>query len=290
MKCMEIKIKVKGRNSHVDLMDFCDIHAGNIGFAEDELKKNIKWLKETENAYGILGGDSVDMITLNDKRFDVRTVDAFTLSRMDDLVIQQAKRIIDLFTPVKHKLLMKVRGNHEETIHKRSQVDICNFIATHLGIPCGENDNFINLVFMRGNDFDRRIVTIYLAHQIGGGGSTTGAKINKLVTKSQSIQADIYMEEHVHEIAHVKKPRVRVTIGGQFIPKVIQDKKLFVINGSYLKTHVENTTTYSEIAGYHPVELGNPIIRINPFPKSEKFDGKQITPPAAYGVVDNEVG
>jgi len=48
-------------------------------------------------------------------------------------------------------------------------------------------------------------------------------------------------------------------------PRIEDRPQVFAVTGSFLKGYVENVTTYSERAGYHPNALGCAKVNIVPF-------------------------
>lgn len=223
---------------YIEIYVIEDLHEGDPLFNKKEFIKLRDYIKDTENAFCILGGDLINNATKN----SISDIYNEQLSPM-----QQINSLLDMLEPIKNKILAGVPGNHELRSFKESGIDIMALVMRELGISnrYAEEAYYIFLHF--GEKIEGRkapmCYTIYGTHGTGGGG-TPGAKINKLVKMSNICYADLFVIGHAHEPIATGMNFFLPEYGNQ----VVKEKTMkFLMGNSFL-----NYGGYGERAGYSP--------------------------------------
>ena len=201
MKAIVHKLDV---DTDIILVPFWDLHIGSPKCSYEDVVKRINYVKNTTNAYCILGGDLINNSTCD----SVGDTYAEPLTPQ-----QQINKCIELFTPISDKILGMCSGNHEQRTYRKSGVDICQCIAAGLGIT-DRYDATSGVIFLQfgsrttsvdqdGNinkNFNKPIqYTIYFAHGTGSGGRLIGSKVNGVEKRAQIVDTDIVMQGHTHQ-------------------------------------------------------------------------------------------
>jgi hypothetical protein len=158
-----------------------------------------------------------------------------------------------------------VVGNHEETIRLKYNNDIGYQLSKELEAPCLGYDGWVRLQFSRKSPEQRSrtsntIYHIYITHGHCGAGKS-GAKVNKLEDIATFMDADIILMGHGHK--KVIAPPV-LKLGLDKEGNLTTRKQIAVMCGSFLRSYVENATTYGEKKGYSPCDLGVVKIMFKP--------------------------
>ena len=256
MEVIEREI-VYPHRGYVKIFAIGDIHAGSVHTAETKIKNEIESIKQERNAYIIGMGDLADCIIKDDPRFDMEGL-ARWIER-DNIVESQRNWIVDLFKPVKDKIITLLSGNHEENIHLRYQNNIMGNICKDLGVDWGGYSCFIGLLCKpKGGTPSYR----YIIHAFHGAGAavTEGARLMRLKRLIDSIEADIYLMGHLHTMTAYLPEKLALR------NHKIQDiHKVAVTTGSWLRSYTQNSpTSYGEMKGYPPSQIGSPVVSLYP--------------------------
>ncbi len=260
MRVITKHITYKSRSDKFNVIGLGDMHLGSVGFDEKHLLSTVKWIKETPRTYWIGMGDFVEAINPTDKRFDPYSISpSYNIRSLSRLIATQIEDITAILKPIKNKCLGLVTGNHEETVRLKFNNDIGYILAKNLGTENLGYDGWVRLCFAR-LDADKVCYKIYVTHGHCGAGKS-GSKVNKLEDLAGFMDADIIMMGHGHK--KVIAPPV-LKIGLDDRGNVISRKQIAIMTGSFLRTYVENATTYGEKAGYSPCDLGTVRIVLKP--------------------------
>lgn len=227
-----------------------DLHIGDSLSDGLLIQQTIDHIKNTPNAYCILGGDLMDTAIAT----SVGDTYGANLQPM-----QQLEVCVRLFEPIKEKVLAVVPGNHENRIYRTDGLDITSIMAAQLGLH-GKYSATSALLFIRfGKELthghDRKICyTLYCYHG-SGGGRKEGGKINRLADMAAIIDADIYVCGHTHLPASFRTGYYRVSTSNSSIGYV---DKLFVNAAACL-----NYGGYGEAAGFKPSSKLNPVVYLD---------------------------
>lgn len=224
----------------VEILVLADYHYADPHSDHDAIRRDIEYVADHENAYAVLAGDLMNCAI----KSSVSDTYGDTLSPMDELSI-----CADLFTPIAHKVVGMVGGNHEARHYKTNGVDMTRILARQLGVEDKYSPDTA-LVFLRvGEDECSRnhhrpiLYTIYLTHGTGGG-RREGGKIQRLVDLSNIVDADIFICGHTHLPATLKTAFARPSPANSSITYCT---KLFVNAAAKL-----DYGGYGDVGGFKP--------------------------------------
>ncbi len=246
-----IKIDLPAEYENIELHALSDLHLGDGMSDWFHIQKLLKHIEETPNAYCILGGDLMDTAIAS----SVGDTYGANLSPMEQL-----KQCVNLFEPIKDKILCILHGNHENRIYKSDGIDITALMADQLGLRDRYSPTTA-LLFVRFGErantahrHRKMAYTVYVTHG-SGGGRREGGKINRLADLAQIVDADIYICGHTHLPAIFRCGYYRTSMANSSIQMV---SKLFVNTAAAL-----NYGGYGDVQGFKPSAKENPIIYLN---------------------------
>lgn len=234
----------------VEIHPMADLHIGDSMSDFKLIMERIEHIKNTPNAYCILGGDLMDTAIAT----SVGDTYGANLKPMDQL-----KQCVKIFGPIKDKILAVLPGNHENRIYRSDGIDITEMMCAQLGIP-EKYTNTTALVFVRfGKESHRNhgrpvLYTIYATHGAGGG-RKEGGKINRLADLACIVDADVYLHHHTHLPLAFKNRFHRVSGSNSSVALV---EKLFVNGAAAL-----DYGGYGDTAGFKPASKTNPVIYLS---------------------------
>lgn len=178
---------------NIEIIGISDLHIGDPLFDNKKFIEVRNYIRDTPNAFCILNGDLIN----NAIKSSVSDVYNEELTPM-----QQIVKLIDYLEPIKDKIICATNGNHEIRSYKESGIDIMALVMRELKLSSlyAEDSYYVFLYFGSKNQGDKRpmVYTIY-GHHGTGNGSTSGAKINRIVNMSKVCLADLYIMGHVHQ-------------------------------------------------------------------------------------------
>ena len=118
-----IKATLSKELKQIELHTFADEHIGDDHSDIERLKERIKYISQTPNAYCILNGDILD----NASRTSIGDIEAREFN-----IMGQIEKGIELFTPIKDKILCITTGNHENRAYRKEGIDISKMIALQM--------------------------------------------------------------------------------------------------------------------------------------------------------------
>ena len=105
-----------------------DLHLGAPTVSEDHIKEMVNVVVSNDNHYMVNIGDNIEAISPRDKRYQFSDCKYQTSQ-------EQADAVIELFKPMKSKLLAVGFGNHEAVL--MNDFNIGKYIAEQLHVPFG---------------------------------------------------------------------------------------------------------------------------------------------------------
>lgn len=261
MKVVNIELPVNVRG--ITVLPLADLHIGENACDLGLIKALIEKIKNTENCYTILNGDIVDN-ALRASIGDVYSQEANPQDQLD--------RAIDLFEPIKDKILAITNGNHEERTYKDCGIDLMALFSKALNLE----DRYANegvYLFINFNLKDpserhgaRRIVsTIYATHGRGGG-RKEGAKAIRLADMASVVDADIYIHSHTHLPMILKNVYYKASPNHK---SLIPIERTFVNTASCL-----DYAKYAEKNEFKPNSKSTPVIIIDIERNSNRSKGQ----------------
>jgi len=236
------------------LVNLADVHYGNPLCSIEHYDKDIKFVKETRNAFATLNGDLCES--------SLRTSKGDIFEQVGSPQKQRDWQIARL-KPIKHKILGMTTGNHEIRLAHEG-LDISEDIAKALNIPYRPEGILLKISFGDHNNWTKGkpySYFVYLTHGYGGA-RTKAAKAVKVERLATWIHADLYIMSHDHVVNVAPDvylmPDARTTedpATGWLTGKVRAHRKILVKSNAYLKWG-----GYAEQGGFPPVDLESPRI------------------------------
>ena len=261
-----IKINLPRELESVEIHTFADEHIGDEQCDLKRLIERIEYVKNTPNAYCILNGDILDNAT--------KTSIGDTYTQVFN-PMEQLSRAVELFSPIKDKILCITHGNHENRTYKKEGINLSRLIAEQLGL----SDKYTPtsaVLFIRVGEYSsghketngsgkvRQICyTMYVLHG-SGGGRKEGAKAIRLADMASIIDTDIYIHSHTHLPMIMKQAYHRIDERNNAVALIT---KLFVNTAANL-----NYGGYGEAAEFKPTSKDTPTIYLNG--KKKEFNAK----------------
>ncbi len=252
-----IKIDLPQDISQLEIHTFADEHIGDEQCDIKRLLARIEYVKNTPNAYCIMNGDILDNAT------KTSIGDTYT---QEFNPMEQLQRSVEIFEPIKDKILCITHGNHENRTYKKEGINLSYLIARQLGLDDRYSPTSAVLFIRFGKVSDghketngsgrvRKILyTIYALHG-SGGGRKEGAKAIRLADMASIIDCDIYLHSHTHLPMVMKQGFHRIDERNSAVAMV---NKLFVNTASNL-----NYGGYGEAAEFKPSSKDTPVIYLN---------------------------
>ena len=247
-----IKRDLDSNINKLTIIPISDVHIGDKTSNLKAFRDTLERIKNEPNTYTILNGDLCN-IALKNSKSDVYS---------DELTpMEQVLQIIKFLEPIKDKILVMSNGNHEDRITKDTSIDVLYLVAKQLRIEQVYSPSwwYLYLTFGHSNKNRPMLYTISGFHGFGGG-TTSGAKINKVKKMSNVVLADCYIMSHVHEPINTK--------GIIFVPDyqhkcVVKKEMYYCISNAF----VEYEGSYAEKMGLTPSNTGLNEIELDGYKK-----------------------
>ena len=245
-----IKVDLPKELKSLELHIFADEHIGDNNCDIEKVKERIDYVATHENAYCVLNGDILDYAS----RSSIGDIETRQFN-----IMGQIEKGVELFEPIKDKILAVTNGNHENRAYKKEGIDISKLVAMQLGLDdrYSSTSAFIFLRFggMSAHEHKRPVCyTIYMLHG-SGGGRKEGAKAIRLADMASIVDADIFIHSHTHLPMIMKQGFFRVDLPNS---TVANHTKLFVNTASCL-----NYGGYGEAQSFKPNSTDTPTIYLN---------------------------
>lgn len=257
-----IKIDLPRDLETVELHTFADEHIGDEHSDIKRVMERIEYVKNTPNAYCIMNGDIMDNAT--------KTSIGDTYTQVFN-PMEQLARAVELFAPIKEKILCITHGNHENRTYKKEGINLSRLIADQLGLSDRYTPTSAALFIRMGEDTHGRkeskgtgnyrqiCYTLYVLHG-SGGGRKEGAKAIRLADMASIIDTDIYIHSHTHLPMIMKQAYHRIDPRNSAVALVT---KLFVNTAANL-----SYGGYGEAQEFKPTSKDTPVIYLNGKKKS----------------------
>ena len=245
-----IKIDLPRELESLELHTFADEHIGDEHSDIKRVIQRIEYVKNTPNAYCIMNGDIMDNAT--------RTSIGDTYTQEFN-PMEQLARAVELFEPIKDKILCITHGNHENRTYKKEGIDLSRLIANQLGLEDKYTPTSATL-FIRFGDghsstrYRKVCYTLYVLHG-SGGGRKEGAKAIRLADMASIIDTDIYIHSHTHLPMVMKQAFHRIDTKNSAVALV---DKMFVNTAANLQYG-----GYGEAGEFKPASKDTPVIYLS---------------------------
>jgi predicted phosphodiesterase len=254
-----------------DLILASDFHEGTILQEVRALFEMRDKVLHEKNTFLAFGGDAVEAITVDDKRYSLET-------DTKETPMKQYRNIHEFFRPIASKTLFILQGNHDWVLARTTGDFLATVLCPDLKIPYGTATCKWAIKDKKG----RRLYKLFYTHGAKNIYSTADDPIrreaNMLLQLKRKLAAksgdcEVMAMGHTHRLMVAspmaslymyddgKKIRSAYTgIGtgaGQWIHP---DHRWYVNTGSFLKLYGEHVSGYAERFGYDPVELGYAVL------------------------------
>lgn len=235
----------------LELHTFADEHIGEHCCDMLRLKSRIEYIANTPNAYCVLNGDILDYAS----RSSIGDIETREFN-----IMGQLEKAVELFSPIKNKVIAIDSGNHEHRGYRKEGFDISKMIAAQLGLVDKYSPG-ATMIFLhfgtsakhQGGERGHRaqLYTVFMNHG-SGGGRKEGAKAIRLADMASIVDADIYIHSHTHLPMIMKQGFFRTNRRSSTVENVT---KLFVNTAANL-----DYGGYGEIGEFKPNSKDTPVI------------------------------
>ena len=247
----QIIMKDLSQFSKIYLVPLADFHLGCKDVGVDVIRGYIDWIRNNKNAFTILNGD-----LMNCAGKDTAPELYDDLTTPDDAYFSLRAMLM----PIKNKILMITRGNHEDMIWRRVGADYSARLAYDLGdIPYKPDGGMLGIRLSKNNNHSALFYT-YATHGWGGA-RTIGAKVKKPEELAMAVDADCYVISHdhtqaIHRMNRLCPPRqnYRGKTGNAYLTV---HRQLLINTGGFIRY-----SGYVQKKGLSPQDLGTPRIRM----------------------------
>ncbi|KKM64532.1 hypothetical protein LCGC14_1500470 [marine sediment metagenome] len=248
-----------------------DFHEGAKAQSASSLEQAIEMIRTDPIGWAVVMGDLAECIPVTDKRFALSTIEENKTS-----IFQQYISITDKLRPIKKKILYVHTGNHDLKLERREVGDLVkDYACKELGVPYGGYTAVLDILHKKkggGKQF-----MVYTSHGWGvlksAADDLIRAHSNKLLTlkrrlkhKFGSASAMIMGNAHQLIVSPPKGGLYLVVEGGMIKQRytierheglyVDPNHRWYGCSGCFLRTTLPSVTTYSELMGFDPVEIG----------------------------------
>lgn len=254
-----------------DLILASDFHEGTILQEVRALFEMRDKVLREKNTFLAFGGDAVEAITVDDRRYSLETDKKQT-------PLRQYKNIQDFFAPIANKTLFILQGNHDWALSRTVGDYLQEVLCPTLKIPYGTATAKWTVKDKKGG----RMYKLFYTHGARNITSVADDPIRREANMLLQLKRKLSMKSgdcevmamgHTHKLMiaepmaslylHDDGQKVRSaytgheTGAGQWIHP---DHRFYVNTGSFLKLYLEHVSGYAERLGYDPVELGYAVL------------------------------
>ena len=234
-----IKREFSNEFEHMNIYPLADLHIGSKHFKRDILEKHLEVIKNDPNGLLILNGDLVN----NSIKTSIGDIYEETLNPEEQIDL-----LVEMFEPLKDKIIGVVAGNHEARTYKITGISVLKNFCYRLGIidlfsPIA-NLTFLSFGKSKGRDHVKQTFTIYNSHGRGGG-KLIGSKANRVHNLSSIVpNADLYIHSHTH---------APITFKDSYVSADTRNKGVSIQNRLFVNTNAyEGFGGYGEVIGLAP--------------------------------------
>jgi hypothetical protein len=247
-----------------------DVHVGSSAVSKQSISNLISKVKSVKNGYVSFGGDQLESIVVDDKRFNLEDHPGHA-ARID----AQRDMFIGTFNIIADKFLWIMDGNHERRWK--------NVFAPNKDIAkefnCEYSSGIVKAIFSKFRIMDW--------HGNGSVNSKAGDALqrstNEMIAVKRKLRVlpaddcEVVCMHHIHKLVIHPPMKILHLVTDSASSKLIQsytqssriyidedrnlyripeEEKWYVSSGSFLRGYLEDVTTYIEEAGYAAAELG----------------------------------
>ena len=211
-----------------------------------------------------------DFINVSDPRFAAGSLAPWIkMADLGDLARAQCDRFLEIVEPIAPRCLGLIEGNHELSIKRYYERDIYSDIVCgvkELGGFAADHSlalgyyGWLLLSFYRAPEKRRETLYKINLHHGFTGGRLAGAKALNMQRWLWTHDADLVIFGHSHNTGAQAEAVETITRGGH----VSHITRRGCYGGTFLATNAEGGSTYSEVKGYFPLPVTQPMISLRP--------------------------
>jgi hypothetical protein len=231
-----LMLQMTTRSDKLKVVPLADVHYGSSACMVDKFREYVNWIANNDNVFCFISGDL----------FENSHGDSNKGISMYEQVVRpksQVEEMIEILSPIAHKILWAIPGNHEDRSRTRDY-DPLEYLCKELEIPYSYEPIFVDLLW-KGN--------VFSFHDQHGRavGQTKGGKMNA-ASRPQEMQEHVMFTimAHVHDGDVSRNTRIcrdRVNFRLEF------KKQYIVICPSFFGYF----GSYASKAGYKPGSYGS---------------------------------
>jgi predicted phosphodiesterase len=251
-----------------------DTHEGTLLQHEHGIERMIQAVLEDKNNYVAILGDLAEGITIDDKRYDPATT--------DDRVptpLQQYRSLVEMFKPIKERIVVVLEGNHDYKISARFGNGVRDIFCSGLNVPFGTYSCKLAVNDRKG----KLQYKAHLTHGYGNVNSTADDPLRQEANMLLSLKRKLHKKAGdcaFHAMGHTHKLLVKSPISKLYLAdngeKIKQhytkadytaeyidpDLRWYVNTGSFYRNFHMGESGYAERFGYDPTELGYAVVEV----------------------------
>ena len=169
----------------VKVVPIADVHYGASACMVDKLREYVNWISQNDNVFCFISGDLFEN-SHGDSNKGVSHYEQDVRPR------DQVTQMVEILSPIAHKILWAIPGNHEDRSRTRDY-DPLERLCEQLEVPYSYEPVFVDILWM-GN-----VWSVYDQHGRSGS-QTNGGKINA-AARPQEMQefVNFTIMAHVHD-------------------------------------------------------------------------------------------
>jgi len=255
-----------------DIALISDTHKGAKASYDKGINKVIRWVKAKENRYYCHLGDEQEARTIDHPYYDANTSELAT-------PMQLVYDVAEQFEPIADSCLCWLYGNHPASLSRFG--NLTEMLCERIRVPYGTTTCILTL----NNPKGKQMFKMFLWHPFNLTISTDAkdyeqgqANMKARLKKAMQAKASdclVMACGHTHKLIVVPPAeKLIMRSDGQHLQQaylrqgdgtseyIEPDRRWYCNTGSFLRTYLPDADTYSEKAGYDPVEMGYCVVKI----------------------------
>lgn len=226
------------------LCPFSDTHIGRRDIDIDAITDYVAWVRKTPCVLVWLNGDLLECIP-RDAPGDIYDLELVKTS-------DQVDRVVEIFYPIRNRIIAVTDGNHEGRIYRKTGFDISREIARRLGVIRRYDATSCMIRLRIGKEY-------YYIYGTHGWmlARTIGARANAFEYMFNNVEADVYIVSHSHAKLLYSRERAYPLTR----PMKIQMRKKFGVMSSSWSRWYKNS--FVESRQFIPPSRGTARIRLD---------------------------
>jgi len=258
-----IEIDMPKWGEEINISPYSDVHFGSSTCDENAIQAHMKKRAALQNPVFFNLGDATDCVFPGDKRFTGGGARRGMIGGDNylDEFVQQAADFYGGFP-----WALWATGNHEEKLVRTIGTNPGERILAELRrrqgyIAWGGYSGFLRLGIRvrgkRGGSRGKRTSLVFLYHHGAWGGMNKGLAAAKRWANSFD-GWDFCLYGHNHQCHCHVESKTAMSIKNNIV-----ERPVYIVNtGTFMRTHHEGRTTYSERKGYPPTAIACPLIKV----------------------------